>query len=249
MALEISQALTCFSNIDRLFALWQKLHPGKWFSDKNRAAEALKPFRKNEVGEYWTSNEIYETADLGYTYPILPKKSVIQNGQSIVVLDRTTEELNEEINGLYGSTRRAEQKAALTDERTETITVEDALRATEPVKVQAQIAEKFARLPDEPKVEDHLGVPDYVVALKYERYVCDLLLHFPLLNPNSVKVRFERHAIHNQRPHRKSSYRSDPTGRRRVQKPNRPNLQLCRASRNERSGSSFVQLRQLRSSS
>lgn len=84
-------------------------------------------------------------------------------------MDRSQEELNQELNALYGSTRRAEQKVALTSERSEPLTIVEALQVTSPVKVQTKIAQDFPQALDEPKIEDQLGVPDYVVAMKYER--------------------------------------------------------------------------------
>jgi hypothetical protein len=158
--------------VDRLFAIWQTLHPKgenkkNWFADKARAQEDLLPFRKNEDGEYWNSDDVYETADLGYTYSILPKK---RDAAGKVVLDRPLKELNKELNDLYGATRRAEQKAAVTGVQPEPLKVADALQFNTIAKVQVQIFDTTTTTPEAPKVEDQLNVYDYIASVKYERY-------------------------------------------------------------------------------
>ena len=158
--------------MDRLFAIWQTLHPKgenkkNWFADKARAQEDLLPFRKNEDGEYWNSDDVYETADLGYTYSILPKK---RDAAGKVVLDRPLKELNKELNDLYGATRRAEQKAAVTGVQPEPLKVADALQFNTIAKVQVQIFDTTTTTPEAPKVEDQLNVYDYIASVKYERY-------------------------------------------------------------------------------
>jgi hypothetical protein len=71
--------------IDRLFAIWQKIHPDSWFAkndgDTNaeKIAEAwydpervLSPFRTSQKGEnkqYWTANASRKLDPFGYDYP------------------------------------------------------------------------------------------------------------------------------------------------------------------------------------
>ncbi|KAI0509078.1 tyrosinase [Xylaria bambusicola] len=74
-------------NIDRLFALWQTINPGKWFtSDTQRFFDQkivgsgslitnktpLRPFHKDTSGTYWTPDDTLDWFKLGYTYPELP---------------------------------------------------------------------------------------------------------------------------------------------------------------------------------
>ncbi len=141
-----------------------------WFSSEETAKQGLKPFRKNRGGDYWTSNDVYETATLGYTYADLPKQRITQDGVTAVVLDRPLEDLKEELNRLYNSTRRAEQKAAVTGVRAEPLNIADALAVELAAKIQTQIYE-LSVATDVPKIEDQLEVPDYVLSAKYERYM------------------------------------------------------------------------------
>ncbi|CAG8596625.1 3557_t:CDS:2 [Funneliformis mosseae] len=71
-------------NVDRLIAIWQACHPDAWivgnavtegtFTDKPDAPidenTYLTPFRKTD-DKYWTSKDVRNIADLGYTYPEL----------------------------------------------------------------------------------------------------------------------------------------------------------------------------------
>lgn len=64
-----------FSQIERLFALWQAIHKGQkgsWFSDPEKAEEGLQPFRKlnerNDPKICWNSNDAESTETFGYTY-------------------------------------------------------------------------------------------------------------------------------------------------------------------------------------
>ena len=64
-----------FSQIERLFSLWQAIHKGEkdsWFSDPQQAEEYLLPFRKlnekNDPSVCWTSNDAKSTETFGYTY-------------------------------------------------------------------------------------------------------------------------------------------------------------------------------------
>lgn len=158
--------------MDRGFALWQTLYskkdPDNWFSSEERAKKGLKPFRKNKEGDYWTSNGVYETATLGYTYADLPKRRFTQDNKTAVVLDRPLEDLKEEFNKLYGSSRRAEQKAAVTGICAEPLSITDPFVVEPAAIIQAQIFE-LSVATDAPNIEDQLEVPNYVLNAKYER--------------------------------------------------------------------------------
>lgn len=130
----------------------------------------MKPFRNNKKGEYWTSNDVYETATLSYTYADLPKRRFTQDGVTSVILDRPLEELKEELNKLYNSTRRAEQKAAMTDVRLEPLNIAEAPAVEPTAKLQTQISETSVAI-DAPKAEDKLEAFDYIFSAKYERCV------------------------------------------------------------------------------
>lgn len=160
--------------MDHGFALWQTLHPREdprnWFTNDKIARRGLQPFRNNEKGDYWTSNDVYETATLGYTYTDLPKRRFTQDNVTSVILDRPLENLKEELNKLYNSTRRAEQKAAVTEVRPEPLNIAEALAVEPTAKVQTQISEISVSI-DAPKAEDKLEVFDYIFSAKYERCV------------------------------------------------------------------------------
>ncbi|KAF2869068.1 hypothetical protein BDV95DRAFT_499227 [Massariosphaeria phaeospora] len=71
------------TNIDRLLAMHQKLTPNTYIANGNinrpmaqwkqgeakNANSPLKPFTKNSRGDFFTSNDVRETAALGYSYP------------------------------------------------------------------------------------------------------------------------------------------------------------------------------------
>ena len=58
-----------------------------------------------------------------------------QDSVSTIILDRTIDNLNVDINKKYGTTQRAEQKVAVTDVRTKTLKVEDAINFSVPAKI------------------------------------------------------------------------------------------------------------------
>ncbi|KAF0547081.1 Tyrosinase [Gigaspora margarita] len=73
-------------NLDRIFALWQKIYPDSWVTSNlnvngtytnvmgemvNEYTE-LTPFRKSET-KFWTSNDFRDFTKLGYTYPEVEK--------------------------------------------------------------------------------------------------------------------------------------------------------------------------------
>lgn len=92
-------------NVDRIFALWQVLHPHSWIVPEVArvnsyttsvgqlldSTSALTPFYANFAGDFWTSDMLRDTAALGYTYGELANAGIslsnmtsILNGQSQV---------------------------------------------------------------------------------------------------------------------------------------------------------------------
>lgn len=164
------------SNVDRLFAIWQAIHPKEkaeryWFRYPEDARKELKPFRKDEAGTYWNSDDVYDTTKLGYTYSDLPKSRGSQDGTGSDLDDQQLSDLKTRCNQAYGATRSCQQKAAVTEVRPEVLTLEAALATAPPAKIEAQIPKGYE--------EDRLGVYDYLVNVKYERYsfssLCELV--------------------------------------------------------------------------
>lgn len=113
---------TLYSNIDRLFAIWQALNPTKWLdnippdnatvTDSHGTQHAvnedtpLEPFRQSADGSYWTPTGVRHTSTLGYSYPELQRwdsKYLQSDGafnDSVFQAD-----LNATINKLYGVSR------------------------------------------------------------------------------------------------------------------------------------------------
>ncbi|KAI1662837.1 tyrosinase [Daldinia decipiens] len=96
-------------NLDRLFAIWQTLNPGKWFETDNQRyfdqkiigsgdvitnKTPLRPFHKDEMGTVWTPDDTRDWFKLGYTYPEL------KTGKE------TGAQLLEMVNKTYGITRQ-----------------------------------------------------------------------------------------------------------------------------------------------
>ena len=101
------------SNIDRLLAIWQQLHPNEWFdsNDPRNGDTPLQPFHTDSSNNIWTSNRCQFTKDLNYTYenleePSQPAKSDISD----VTGSENLAKLRKRINLLYGTTRQALQK-------------------------------------------------------------------------------------------------------------------------------------------
>ncbi|KXS95512.1 hypothetical protein AC578_4625 [Pseudocercospora eumusae] len=77
------------TNLDRLFAIYQVLHPNTWVEpmpaevasywfkvgDVMDANSPLEPFSKDTVGTKWTSNMVGSTEQFGYTYPETASKN------------------------------------------------------------------------------------------------------------------------------------------------------------------------------
>ena len=102
------------SNVDRLLAIWQTLHPSEWvqpfttpsptfYSPANYLVDGdtpLKPFYKDDTGNFWTSNSVRDHTIFGYTYPDLIG---LQNSTNTTLNRRgvpTT--LIARVNALYG---------------------------------------------------------------------------------------------------------------------------------------------------
>lgn len=89
--------------VDRIFALWQTLHPDTWITptpakratyttrrkEIEDASTALTPFFSHENGTFWTSDGVRDHTIFGYTYPEL-----VQGG--------TESRVKQAINRLYG---------------------------------------------------------------------------------------------------------------------------------------------------
>ena len=156
------------SNVDRLFAIWQAIHPKEqnpkhWFKSPKDGRKELKPFRKDKAGTYWNSDDVYDTTKLGYTYSDLPKKRRSQDGTSSDLDDQQLNEIKKTINKVYGATRSCEQKAASTDVRHEVLTPQAAFINAPSAKINVQVPEV--------NKQDRLDVNDYLVNIIYERYM------------------------------------------------------------------------------
>ena len=71
------------ANVDRLFAIWQTIHPSTWVinitavtgtatiapGDILSSNTPLTPFHSSINGTFWTSNTVRDTRTFGYTYP------------------------------------------------------------------------------------------------------------------------------------------------------------------------------------
>lgn len=96
---------TQFSQIDRLFAIWQTVNPTHWFnelpsSQRALADDTLLPFRKyplstDNKSRYWTSNEARDTEVFGYTYPDIADKKT-----------KSADQLRADFAAKYGWSRR-----------------------------------------------------------------------------------------------------------------------------------------------
>ena len=66
----------CFSNVDRITAVWQAVNPNSWFPEQQIAENPteetlLLPFRSTEnVNKrgFWSSKNARKTENFGYTY-------------------------------------------------------------------------------------------------------------------------------------------------------------------------------------
>jgi tyrosinase len=171
------------SNVDRMVAIWEVLHrdtPNNWFDGKDERdkdpgnwaiehdqvdlpSDELHPFHKNEKGDYWTSNDVRETAPLGYAYPELEKwKHVDTEGK--YNLKKHQEELIKYLNFQYNSAAKAAVKANLTADPHDADT-------SKPTLHQLHLQAVLNPTPG----EDIIGYPDYVANIVYDRYIDPIL--------------------------------------------------------------------------
>lgn len=85
------------TNIDRLMNMYQYIVPGSWVANGNinrpmaqwnqgepkNGGTPLKPFTKGTYGDYFTSNDVYETRVFGYYYPETSDRSYGQVAQAV----------------------------------------------------------------------------------------------------------------------------------------------------------------------
>lgn len=118
----------------------------------------------------------YETAKWGYTFDDLPKRKITRAGKTEYVLDKSTDDISRELNQKYGATRRAEQKAVVSQVQAEPVKLEKAVVSAGEIalKIQAQLADGGLGQDTEP--QDLLAVNDYVATVKYERSTAPLSL-------------------------------------------------------------------------
>ncbi|KAK0707120.1 hypothetical protein B0T26DRAFT_876116 [Lasiosphaeria miniovina] len=158
-------------NCDRMIAIWQTLHTDTWFDGtsprdedpgsfyikkghKDTPDDELRPFRKNEQGEYWTSTDCKDVAALGYTYPLLEKwKYVDADGNYARAVHLAA--LNKELNETYNSARAAAIKAEVSPS------------GTAPLPLPNIFAKIDAK---ELNIDDQLVVNDYAVNVIYEKF-------------------------------------------------------------------------------
>ncbi|MCJ1424292.1 hypothetical protein MMC29_002179 [Sticta canariensis] len=158
-------------NVDRLFAIWQAIHPKEqspeyWFASSEDARKDLKPFRKDKAGTYWNSDDVYDTTKLGYTYSDLPRKRRSHDGTGCNLDDKQLNALKTRINELYGATRSCQQIAALTKVRPGILTLKAACTAAPRAKkIKAQVPKGY----EKDRIDDY----DYLANIKYERFALD----------------------------------------------------------------------------
>ncbi|OAG11374.1 Di-copper centre-containing protein [Paraphaeosphaeria sporulosa] len=115
-------------NVDRLLAMWQALNPDEWvenfttpsptfYSPANfnvNGSTALKPFHKDDSGNFWTSDSIRDHTIFGYTYPDLldlPSNST----RSFLNARGVSTSLIARVNALYGPNASPLQSPELRD--------------------------------------------------------------------------------------------------------------------------------------
>lgn len=143
------------SNIDRLYALWQALNPGKWFEtdiqgefdqkivgmgDVVTNQTPLRPFHKDEQGTVWTPDDARDWYQLGYTYPEL------KTGKETIA------QILEMVNDAYGVDRKQALKMAET--------------ATELPKGMEIIDKEYGEEAEKNGVKSN----DYALSIKYSKY-------------------------------------------------------------------------------
>lgn len=161
-------------NVDRMVAIWEVLRsgdagnwfdgsdtrdrdPGNWAIEKNwpdTPSDPLRPFHK-EDGTYWTSNDVRETAPLGYTYPELEKwKYVDDQGNYDAAAHKAA------LHAYLHKVHNVSAKAAFLARQTA-----DPGEEGKPGLLQLQLTTT-----DPMPEEDILGFDDYVVDVIYNRF-------------------------------------------------------------------------------
>ncbi|KAF7537431.1 hypothetical protein G7054_g3742 [Neopestalotiopsis clavispora] len=158
-------------NVDRLIAIWQMLHDTEWFDGtdardedagtfsikpyhKDKPTDVLRPFRKNDAGDYWTSDAVSEVTALGYTYPELEKWQY-KSPDGTWNKELHLQTLKEYLNRNYNSSWSAAEKSELTADPGQT----DGL----------QLASLSALTVHKEPI-DLIGVDDYVINVIYEKF-------------------------------------------------------------------------------
>ncbi|KAG8165382.1 hypothetical protein KVR01_005657 [Diaporthe batatas] len=102
-------------NVDRIFAIWQGLHPDAWIVPEAArvnsyttsvgqildSASPLTPFYSNVNGDFWTSDMLRDTAALGYTYSELASSGISLSNKTSVLNGQA--QLTTIVNRLYDS--------------------------------------------------------------------------------------------------------------------------------------------------
>ncbi|KAI1105912.1 Di-copper centre-containing protein [Jackrogersella minutella] len=154
-------------NVDRMAAIWQVLHDNSWFDGtdprdedlgtfsisfghKDKPTDTLRPFHKDQHGNYWTSDDVREVTALGYTYPGLEKWLYTTNG--VYDKQKHLKALKKTLNNNYNSDWSAQQKAKIT---------------AGPDQPNGPPLRSLSTLPAKPV---DLTTHDYVVNVLYEKF-------------------------------------------------------------------------------
>lgn len=133
--------------------------PGNWAIKKNHPdlpSDDLRPFHK-EGGTYWKSNDIRETAPLGYTYPELQKWNHLDS-QGKYNATEHKKKLTKYLNHQYNSAARAAVKARLTADPHDSDSSKPNLQQLHLTTLNPTPA------------EDIIGFPDYAANVVYNRF-------------------------------------------------------------------------------
>jgi tyrosinase len=101
-------------NVDRIFAIWQALHPDSWIVPEVArmnsyttslgqlldSTSALTPFYRNSDGDFWTSDMLRDTVALGYTYGELANSGISLTNTTSILNGQA--QLASIVNRLYG---------------------------------------------------------------------------------------------------------------------------------------------------
>ncbi|KAK4456428.1 hypothetical protein QBC42DRAFT_238563 [Cladorrhinum samala] len=161
-------------NVDRMVAIWEVLHSGNadnWFDgsdirDKDsgnwaikknqpdKPSDPLRPFHKKD-GDYWTSNDVRETAPLGYTYPELEKWKYV-DGQGHYDVAAHKAALNKYLHKVHNVSANAAFLARQTADPGE--------------EGKPSLSDLQLTMTNLMPKEDIIGFDDYVVDIIYNRF-------------------------------------------------------------------------------